>query len=159
MSLKVRRATRADAAAICEVQRCSVRGLARSAYTSAQIEAWIGNRQPGHYAWALDHGELMFVAEEGEGVIGYGLLLGHEVRAVYVHPDAAEKGVGRALLSAIEEAARERGIGALDVHASLNAEGFYRAHGYEPEEEVDLDLPSGVKLPAIRMRKNLRPAR
>ena len=39
-------------------------------------------------------------------------------------------GVGVALVRAIEEAARERGLAAVDLHAQTHAPGFYERLGY-----------------------------
>ncbi|MFI6853512.1 GNAT family N-acetyltransferase [Streptomyces sp. NPDC050416] len=41
-------------------------------------------------------------------------------------------GVGVALVRAIEEAARERGLTAVDLHAQTHALGFYERLGYQP---------------------------
>lgn len=40
-------------------------------------------------------------------------------------------GVGAALVRAVEEAARERGLTAVDLHAQTHALGFYERLGYE----------------------------
>ncbi|MFD0142267.1 MULTISPECIES: GNAT family N-acetyltransferase [unclassified Streptomyces] len=40
-------------------------------------------------------------------------------------------GVGAALVRAIEDAARERGLSAVDLHAQTHALGFYERLGYE----------------------------
>ncbi|MFD3944575.1 GNAT family N-acetyltransferase [Streptomyces sp. NPDC058579] len=40
-------------------------------------------------------------------------------------------GVGAALVRAIEDAARERGLAAVDLHAQTHALGFYERLGYE----------------------------
>lgn len=44
--------------------------------------------------------------------------------------DARGLGVGAALVRAIEEAARERGLAAVDLHAQTHALGFYERLGY-----------------------------
>ncbi|GGY52556.1 GNAT family N-acetyltransferase [Streptomyces omiyaensis] len=44
--------------------------------------------------------------------------------------DARGLGVGAALVRAIEEAARERGLTAVDLHAQTHALGFYERLGY-----------------------------
>ncbi|MFD8234532.1 GNAT family N-acetyltransferase [Streptomyces sp. NPDC059696] len=41
-------------------------------------------------------------------------------------------GVGAALVRAIEDAARARGLTAVDLHAQTHARGFYERLGYEP---------------------------
>lgn len=47
-----------------------------------------------------------------------------------VAPEARGLGVGVALVRAIEEAARARGLTALDLHAQTHALGFYERLGY-----------------------------
>lgn len=48
-----------------------------------------------------------------------------------VTKEARGLGVGAALVRAIEDAARERGLTAVDLHAQTHALGFYRRLGYE----------------------------
>ncbi|MFF7439722.1 GNAT family N-acetyltransferase [Streptomyces sp. NPDC008122] len=52
-------------------------------------------------------------------------------------------GVGAALVRAIEDAARERGLDAVDLHAQTHALGFYERLGYEAygPEFPDADMP------------------
>ncbi|MFD8642874.1 GNAT family N-acetyltransferase [Streptomyces zaomyceticus] len=52
-------------------------------------------------------------------------------------------GVGAALVKAVEEAARERGLSAVDLHAQTHALGFYERLGYEAygPEFPDADMP------------------
>ncbi len=54
-----------------------------------------------------------------------------ELRACYVAPEAARKGVGSALVLELEQVAREQGMAYLELDSSLTAEPFYVAHGYE----------------------------
>ncbi|MCG7211092.1 GNAT family N-acetyltransferase [Streptomyces arenae] len=49
-----------------------------------------------------------------------------------VHARARGLGVGVALVRAIEEAARARGLTAVDLHAQTHALGFYERLGYLP---------------------------
>lgn len=67
--------------------------------------------------------------------------------------DAAQRGrgVGAAVLEALERIAALRGIAELVVHAQLPAERFYRGHGYVTEGDVFED--QGV--PHVLMRKTL----
>ncbi|MEW1775850.1 GNAT family N-acetyltransferase [Streptomyces sp. NPDC086777] len=49
-----------------------------------------------------------------------------------VSAEARGLGIGVALVRAIEEAARARGLAAVDLHAQAHALGFYERLGYEP---------------------------
>ncbi|MFE3826736.1 GNAT family N-acetyltransferase [Streptomyces sp. NPDC059092] len=48
-----------------------------------------------------------------------------------VSPAARGLGIGAALVRAIEDAARERGLRVVDLHAQTHALGFYERLGYE----------------------------
>ena len=50
--------------------------------------------------------------------------------------EARGTGVGAAVLAVLEAAAAEAGCQRAEVHAQVQAEGFYRGAGYEPEGEV-----------------------
>lgn len=78
------------------------------------------------------------------GVIGTGRLLpdGH-IGRMAVLPEWRRKGVGTELLCRLMEAARERGITDLVLHAQLAAVGFYRRLGFEPrgKEFIEAGIP------------------
>ncbi|MFE6894239.1 GNAT family N-acetyltransferase [Streptomyces sp. NPDC057694] len=61
-------------------------------------------------------------------------------------------GVGAALVGAIEDAARDRGLAAVDLHAQTHALGFYERLGYEVygPEFPDAGIPHRA------MRKTIR---
>ncbi|EPH41405.1 GNAT family N-acetyltransferase [Streptomyces aurantiacus] len=61
-------------------------------------------------------------------------------------------GVGARLVAAIEDAARERGLHAVDLHAQTHALGFYERLGYEAYGAEFLD----AGIPHLAMRKALR---
>ncbi|WP_435063108.1 GNAT family N-acetyltransferase [Halobaculum sp. EA56] len=156
--VRVREATPGDAAAVCRVHEASIRGLGPRAYDAEQVDAWAGDRSPGDYDHLGDGDAYNIVAEVDGAVVGFGTLVPEPpdylseppaalelpdgsgtvgaVEAVYVDPDRAGEGLGSALLADLEREARERGLRALGLHASLNAVGFYERHGYEREREV-----------------------
>lgn len=57
--------------------------------------------------------------------------------------EARGLGVGAALVRAVEDAARDRGLTAVDLHAQTHALGFYERLGYEPygPEFPDAGMP------------------
>jgi predicted GNAT family N-acyltransferase len=61
-------------------------------------------------------------------------------------------GVGAALVAAIEEAARERGLDAVDLHAQTRALGFYERLGYAAygPEFPDAGMPHRAMRKALR---------
>ena len=54
----------------------------------------------------------------------------------YISPDARGRGAGRALIEAVEERCRARGVSYVEVQTDKEAAPFYEACGYEPETEV-----------------------
>jgi predicted GNAT family N-acyltransferase len=94
---------------------------------------------------AYDAGALHVLAVRDDGVpLGTGrLLYGEEAAArtggdpavgslgrLAVKREARGLGVGAALVRAIEDAARARGLAAVDLHAQTHALGFYERLGY-----------------------------
>ncbi|NED15506.1 GNAT family N-acetyltransferase, partial [Streptomyces sp. SID9124] len=60
-------------------------------------------------------------------------------------------GVGAALVRAIEDAARDQGLAAVDLHAQTHALRFYERLGYEPygPEFMDAGIPHRAMRRAI----------
>lgn len=77
------------------------------------------------------------------------------IRAFFVAPAAARRGVGRRLLDECTRAARESGFRSLTLMATLPGVPFYRALGFADAEEVTDVLPDGVPLRFVRMVKDL----
>ena len=77
------------------------------------------------------------------------------VRAMFVDPPAARRGLGRQILAASENAARDAGFTTCELMATLPGVPLYLACGYERVEPTLLDLPDGTRLGAILMRKPL----
>ncbi|MFK0153946.1 GNAT family N-acetyltransferase [Streptomyces sp. NPDC090499] len=78
----------------------------------------------------LGTGRLLY-GERAAAKTGGDLSLGSLGRLA-VAEEARGLGIGVALVRAIEEAARARGLTAVDLHAQTHALGFYERLGYEP---------------------------
>lgn len=77
------------------------------------------------------------------------------VRAMFVHPRYARRGLGRRILEACEADAKSEGFLVAEMMATLPGVPLYRACGYEEVEPFEVVLPDGVALPCVRMRKAL----
>jgi GNAT superfamily N-acetyltransferase len=77
------------------------------------------------------------------------------VRAMYTSPDFARRGVGRTILGLCEAAAKAEGFSRVELAATLAGEPLYRACGYVPLEHFRSDTPQGLRIPLIRMGKNI----
>jgi GNAT superfamily N-acetyltransferase len=58
------------------------------------------------------------------------------IEDLYVSPDARGRGAGRALIEAVEERCRPRGVSYVEVQTDDEAATFYEVCGYEPETGV-----------------------
>lgn len=152
--INIRAAVPADAAGIKNAHRASIRNLCRGHYTAEQIQVWSGRLRVQGYRNAMNRGEKMYVAKANGRIIGFSALIGKEVRAVYVHPKFAKKGVGKKLLAAVELAARRMKLKILRLNSSLNAVPFYQSHGYKTLRRTT-HLIGTCQIPCIAMRKNL----
>jgi GNAT superfamily N-acetyltransferase len=79
-----------------------------------------------------------------------------KIRAFFVHPDWARRGIGGMILEACEAAAWAAGFRRLEMGATLTGVPFYRAKGYVELEAVEAPLGDGLTLPIVRMGKVLR---
>lgn len=152
----VRRAREEDCEAIWRVHTRAIREIAKSHYTSEEIEAWASPRTPEHYVESIQNKEF-YVAEEDGVVIGFGTLNQQqgEIEAVYVNPEVVRRGVGKAILRGLEGRAKDLGIKSLKMDASLNAVPFYKSAGYEARKEMKHCLASGVEISCVLMTKEL----
>ena len=173
----VRQATLADIPALQRLIPESVRGLSEGFYDRRQAESAI------RYVFGVDtqliHDGTYYVAETGAQIIGCGgwskrrTLYGGDqakasedplldpqkeaarIRAFFVHPDWARRGVGRLLLETCEAAARQAQFTTLELVATLPGVPLYRAFGYETLEAFTIPMPDGLTLPVIRMGKRV----
>lgn len=77
------------------------------------------------------------------------------IRAFFVAPEWARRGVGSALLKACDVAARAAGFRELELMATLPGVPLYAARGFREVERVVDTLPDGTRLPFVRMRRAL----
>ena len=76
-----------------------------------------------------------------------------KVRAIFVHPDFARRGLGSLLLAQVEAAAQAAGFTHFEMGSTLTGVPLYRLKGYVEEERVMVPLKNGENLPIILMKK------
>jgi GNAT superfamily N-acetyltransferase len=155
----------------------SVRALQTAHYTAAQMDAAIGpifgiDRQ-------LIRDQTYFVVEDTNQIVGCGgwsrrkSLYGSDsarlkedppldpsvdparVRAFFVHPAWARRGIGRSIMVACENAILAAGFRSVEISATLAGEPLYASFGYETVEHYDIPMTGGLKLPVVKMIKNI----
>jgi GNAT superfamily N-acetyltransferase len=141
-TVAIRDAVPDDAAAACHVLRESISRLCVADHRDdpAILNAWLANKTPEMVAaWAVQKGNSLLLAIEGDAVLGVGSVTdAGRITLNYVSPDARFRGVSRALLSALEARAMQRGNSRCTLTSSETAHRFYQSAGY-----VDEGVPTG----------------
>jgi GNAT superfamily N-acetyltransferase len=75
------------------------------------------------------------------------------IRAFFVHPDFARRGIGRSILVAGEAALQKAGFQSAELVATLTGEPLYASFGYTVVERYEVPMSSGLTLPVVRMAK------
>jgi len=78
-----------------------------------------------------------------------------KIRAFFVHPDWARRGIGSMILEACESAAKAAGFRRFEMGATLSGVPLYKARGYMELEPLAVPLANGESLPIIRMGKDV----
>ncbi|WP_115732341.1 GNAT family N-acetyltransferase [Aminobacter aminovorans] len=129
----LRPARSGDGRAVFDVTRHSVRELAKEHYSAEQIAGWMGDRTPDTYEALIAKG-LMVVAEQGDRIVGFVDSEPGEVTRLFLLADVAGSGLGKMLLEIGIRNARQDHEGPIRVESTVNAEGFYRRHGFRAVE-------------------------
>lgn len=158
VGLSVRPARSDEIGALEALIVASARELSRGYYNARETEAAIAHVFGVDSDLVADGTYL--VAEEGDEIVGCGgwsrrrTLFGGDrfaaresglldpaadaarIRAFFVAPGHARKGVARTLLAACERAAAAAGFHRMALMATLPGVPFYAAHGYRPSEPI-----------------------
>ncbi|CAM3857849.1 putative N-acetyltransferase YafP [compost metagenome] len=135
MTLHIRPATPADATAISAVIIQSLQQSNAADYSAALIAQVEQSFTPERILALLEQRQVL-VAVLDQQVVATASLQGNVVRSVFVVPGLQGTGVGRALMQAIEDLARQTGQALLRVPSSITAEAFYARLGYAKVREV-----------------------
>ncbi|MDJ0973179.1 MAG: GNAT family N-acetyltransferase [Planctomycetota bacterium] len=134
--ITTRAATHDDAPAGVRVLRRSITELCTADHQNdaETIETWLSNKTEDRFAAWVDRPDAYLVVAEADAeVVGVGMLgTDGQVRLCYVLPGYQGRGVGRALMDALETQARAWGVTRLTLESSLGARAFYRRAGYVP---------------------------
>lgn len=76
-----------------------------------------------------------------------------KIRAFFIHPDWARRGVGTLILEACENAARAAGFTRFEMGATLTGAKLFGVKGYIAVKPISIPLMNGETLPVIHMEK------
>ena len=182
MNMRIRLAEADDVARLRELIEASVRGLQAGDYSPAQLESALRTVYGVDTQLISDGTYFAAEAEEGSAeavLVGCGgwsrrktlyggdQFAGREdslldpakdaakIRAFFVHPAWARRGIGGMILEACERAAWAAGFRRLEMGATLTGVPFYRAKGYVELEAVEAPMENGLTLPIVRMGRRV----
>jgi GNAT superfamily N-acetyltransferase len=175
--VRIRLAQPADIPALRELIASSVRELSRGFYTDAQAESGL------KYVFGVDSQLIAdgsyYVVEDDVGFAAAGgwskrrtthggdqmkgaddpvldpAVDAARIRAFFVAPRAARRGLGRRLYEECAAAAARAGFTRLELVATMPGVPLYQALGFELGEAYSEALPDGVDLPVVHMYKRL----
>lgn len=176
--LRIRSARPSDVPALEALQHRAVREIAGRACGAAAVEAWIrlfhtldrelisdgtylvavaGASLAGCGGWSFrrrGHGCTERIGAAGERPLDPATEPAW-IRALFVDPRFARRGIGAAVLDAAERAAAGAGYWRVALDATRSGEPLYRSAGYRAVEPIEVALPGGLRLPLLRMEKPL----
>jgi GNAT superfamily N-acetyltransferase len=76
-----------------------------------------------------------------------------KIRAFFIHPDWARRGVGSMILLACEDAAKSAGFTRYEMGATLTGAKLFGVKGYAAVKRISIPLVNGETLPVIHMEK------
>jgi GNAT superfamily N-acetyltransferase len=77
-----------------------------------------------------------------------------KIRAFFIHPDWARRGVASMILQACEDAARSAGFTRYEMGATLTGAKLFGAKGYVAVKPISIPLSNGESLPVLHMEKH-----
>jgi N-acetylglutamate synthase-like GNAT family acetyltransferase len=182
VNIHIRKATATDVPRLREVIEASVRSLQAEDYSPSQIEGALHSVYGVDTQLIVDGTYLVAeVAASGNPEIvacgGWSkrkTLYGGDqfaaredslldpvrdaakIRAFFVHPNWARRGIGSLILEACENAARAAGFTRLEMGATLSGVAFYKAKGYAEIENQQAPLANGEVLQIVKMAKEFK---
>jgi GNAT superfamily N-acetyltransferase len=82
-----------------------------------------------------------------------------KIRAFFIHPAWARRGIGSMILQACEKAARAAGFTRYEMGATLTGAKLFGVKGYVAVKSIEIPLVNGETLPVIHMEKKAQAAR
>jgi GNAT superfamily N-acetyltransferase len=177
-ALSIRPATFDDAAELRRLIPLSVWGLQQADYSQEQLAAAVET------AFTLDtqlvaDGTYFVIQQPDREIVGCGgwsrrkTLCGGDlhavrdhafldpktdaakIRAFFIHPDWARRGLGSRLLAHCEQEARAAGFTRFEMGATLSGVPLYQARGYQIVKETTVPLRDGLTLPVVIMEREV----
>jgi GNAT superfamily N-acetyltransferase len=186
METSVRKAVPADVPVLRELINASVRGLQAEDYSPTQIESALVTVFGVDSQLIEDGTYLVAEVRETRAAAGIPVIAGcggwskrktlygsdhwtgredelldprvdaAKIRAFFIHPAWARRGIGSLILKSCEDGAAAAGFTRFEMGATLTGVKLFGAKGYVATENIVVPLKNGEGLPVVRMSKHLR---
>lgn len=146
----------ADASFLAKIYFNTIHKINCNDYTQDQLEAWAPISSLDPSKWIVKWSNVPpIVAVLSDRIVGFAELEanGH-IDCFYCHHDYQRKGVGTALMQAIEEHARANNMARLFAEVSITARPFFVARGFKVVTEQSV-VVRGVALINFVMEKRI----
>ena len=142
----IRPARHEDCSAIRDVHVRSVRGSPAHDSDAKGIDNWLSKKTLDDYEADMKATSFV-IAEDGDQIVGFGAIdIGKAtVTSVFVDPQYARKGIGRAILKELESMARTAGLKVVSLQAAGPAINFYQKVGYTGDARGEME-PSWMEM-------------
>jgi len=175
--MNIRIANTSDQQAITQLIKTSVKYLASNDYTQEQIEIALQT------AWGLDtqliNDQTYYVVEINNKIVGVGgwsfrkTLFGNnneehrnpeklnpecdnaKIRAFFVDPDYARRGIGSLIMQHCEKSAIKAGFKKLELMSTLPGKPLYESHGFIATTAINYQLNDKLSIEFVPMSKTL----
>ena len=144
-----------DTDRLIDLFRDTVRSVALGDYTVERVRAWAPDAIDRE-SWARRQAANQTVVAEVNGrIVGFAELAGEgKVHMLFCHKDHQGEGVGSALLTRLEQMARDQGLTRLGTEASVTARSFFEARGFQVAARQEVER-RGQRLVNFAMTKPL----
>jgi GNAT superfamily N-acetyltransferase len=155
LKTRIRKAFADDAAAAWEIRNAAILSQCTGHYPPESLAIWTdGEITEGFTQFVV---EQLYVATVNDVVVGTGMIDRDTGRldAIFVRPDMMRRGIGKQMMSFLEEIGLAAGLTKLTLDSTLNAAQFYRSCGFVGEAIGVYQSPRGITLDCIPMTKVL----
>lgn len=153
----IRLATAKDTQEVWQIRAQAILTACVADYPAEIVNQWANSPMPEDFDKILLKFKAL-VFEQNDQLLGFGFIDVEtaSLECLFVAPQSAGKGLGKALTIALEQQAFASGLSVLSLFSSLNAQGFYQAIGYSARESTTWMHPQGFELACVAMSKKLK---
>ena len=102
------------------------------------------------------NGHIIVVERDGN-IIGTGTIREAHIRRVFIEHSCQGQGIGKQIVSNLEQNVRDRHVPEIDLSSALGARTFWEFNGYSVKEEFQTPTPDGLIIHFFHMFKRLVP--